>query len=174
MQRCFWWGSGSREAKANQQEYCSDTIEGCLQCLVSSVRIILIFQILLSQKCCLLMTPLCCPMSMTSCRPCSTGSEFMPTGNLWRWTHTNLRWCASTPGLITACLLSIMTACNYPTPSHSNTFWAWCVTKRHCLNMLLQLQRAFLWHATRSLEDSDMMRLSQITTLTLDVSMGNE
>ena len=60
-----------------------------------------------------------------SCRPCSTGSEFMPTGNLWQGTQTNLRWCASTPGLTTACLLSIMTAHNYPIPTHSNT-WAWC------------------------------------------------
>jgi hypothetical protein len=46
--------------------------------------------------------------------------------------------------------------------------------ERHCLNMLLQLQRAFLWHATRSLEGPDMMRLPQITTLTLDVSMSKE
>ena len=86
------------------------------------------FQIMLFQNCCLLTTSLCYPMSMASCRPSATGSELMPTENLWRWTHTNLRWCASTPGLITACLLFIMMAHNYYTPTHSNT-WAWCVTK---------------------------------------------
>jgi hypothetical protein len=43
---------------------------------------------------------------------------------------------------------------------------------RHCLYLLLQLQHAFLWHATRSSEDPGMMQLSQITTLTLGVSMG--
>jgi len=89
---------------------------------------LLVFQILLSQNCCLLTTSLRCPMSMISCRPGSTGLEFMPTGNLWWWTHKNLKWCASTPGLATVCLLFIMTARNYPTPTHSN-IWAWCVTK---------------------------------------------
>jgi len=42
----------------------------------------LVFQILLFQNCCLLTTSLCCPMFMTSRRPCSTGSGFLPTGNL--------------------------------------------------------------------------------------------
>jgi hypothetical protein len=45
---------------------------------------------------------------------------------------------------------------------------------RHCLNLLLQLHQAFLWHATRSSEDPGIMQLLEITTLTLDVSMGRE
>ena len=85
-----------------------------------------------SKFCCPITAVCWWPLSAVQCpwpaANLSTASEFMPTGNLWRWTHTNLRWCASNPGLITDCLLSIMTARNYPTPTHSNT-WAWCVTK---------------------------------------------
>ena len=57
-----------------------------------------------------------------------------------------MRWCASTPGLITACLLSIMTAHNYPTPTHSNT-WAWCVTKISIWSLwLMQRWNSYGWH----------------------------
>jgi len=54
---------------------------------------LLVFQILLSHNCCLLTTSFCCPMSMTSCRPCSTSSEYMFTRDLWRWTHKSEVMC---------------------------------------------------------------------------------
>ena len=43
---------------------------------------------------------------------------------------------------------------------------------RHCLDLLLQLHQAFMWHATRFSGNPDMMQLLEITTLTLGVSMG--
>jgi len=77
-------------------------------------------------------TSLCCPMSMTSCRPCSTGSETMLTGNLYLTVNTqksevmcfNSRSDNRLPPLYYDGTQQI----NNPTPTHSNT-WAWCVTK---------------------------------------------
>ena len=82
----------------------------------------------------------CCPITAVCWRPLSAVQCPWPAADhaqqaqsicsheIFDGEHTNLRWCVSTPGLITALLLSIMTARNYPTPAHSIT-WACCVTK---------------------------------------------